>query len=331
MKIKSLIYTSLAAALLFTSCEDLNKEPVFNDDTQAFVAFEKTSNSVIESNDGVPAVLEAPLHCASVAGLEATVNFTFDNSQYGDNGAVIGQDYEPLYVVRYSVDYNNQSATFMQRINLDTLQLAAAESYSLKFDAEHQFAAIAIRTIDNTVQAPNKKFDIVLNDVDICNLGANKVFAVTINDDENPMTKILGTYAATAASMFPNYPDEEWDVEISADDEDPTKVWIQPICIFGDLPASDINPVYAVVDVVQGSLQVPYGQLLFGGEGQTYYMIIAGLTNSGDPVKSGNALAFFTIDSEGVMIEFEAGYGVGNDAANEWWYQAIDAPVFVKK
>ena len=331
MKIKSLIYTSLAAALLFTSCEDLNKEPVFNDDTQAFVAFEKTSNSVIESNDGVPAVLEAPLHCASVAGLEATVNFSFDNSQYGDNGAVIGQDYEPLYVVRYSIDYNNQSATFMQRINLDTLQLAAAESYSLKFDAEHQFAAIAIRTIDNAVQAPNKKFDIVLNDVDICNLGANKVFAVTINDDENPMTKILGTYAATAASMFQGYPDAEWDVEISADDEDPTKVWIQPICIFGGLSASDINPVYAVVDVVQGSIQVPYGQLLFGGEGQTYYMIIAGLTNSGEPVKSGNALAFFTIDSEGVMIEFEAGYGVGNDAANEYWYQAIDAPVFIKK
>ena len=60
MKIKSLIYTSLAAALLFTSCEDLNKEPVFNDDTQAFVAFEKTTGTVIESNDGVPAVLEAP-------------------------------------------------------------------------------------------------------------------------------------------------------------------------------------------------------------------------------------------------------------------------------
>lgn len=332
MKIKSLIYTSLAAALLFTSCEDLNKEPVFNDDTQAFVAFEKTTGTVIESNDGVPAVLEAPLYCGSVRGLEATVKFAFDNSKYGNvNAAVQGRDYEPLYVVRYSIDYNNQSATFMQRINVDTLHLTPAEEYSFKFDKEHPFAAIAVRTIDNDAQESNKKFDIVLKEADVCNLGANKVFAVTINDDENPMTKLLGSYAATAASMFQGYPDEEWDVEISADDEDPTKIWIQPICIFGGLGASDINPVYAVVDVVQGSIQVPYGQLLFGGEGQTYYMIIAGLTNSGEPVKSGNALAFFTIDSEGVMIEFEAGYGVGNDAANEYWYQAIDAPVFIKK
>ena len=285
MKIKSLIYTSLAAALLFTSCEDLNKEPVFNDDTQAFVAFEKTTGTVIESNDGVPAVLEAPLYCGSVKGLEATVKFAFDNSKYGNvNAAVQGRDYEPLYVVRYSIDYNNQSATFMQRINVDTLHLTPAEEYSFKFDKEHPFAAIAVRTIDNDAQESNKKFDIVLKEADVCNLGA------------------------TAASMFQGSPDEEWDVEISADDEDPTKVWIQPICNFGGLAASDINPVSAVVDVVQGSIQVPYGQLLYGAEGSTYYFIIAGLTNSGEPIKAGNALAFFTIDSEGVMIEFEAGY-----------------------
>ncbi|MBQ5750065.1 MAG: hypothetical protein IIV86_01920, partial [Bacteroidaceae bacterium] len=64
------------------------------------------------------------------------------------------------------------------------------------------------------------------------------------------------------------------------------------------------------------------------GEGQTYNMVTAGLGD--EPILSGANIATFTIGDE-VVIEWQSAFGVGNIAANEWWYQAIKEIVFTKK
>lgn len=322
MKIKSLLYTSLAATLFFTSC-DLNKEPVFDDNTQAFIAFEKVAATTDEAKAGETTVLEASLYCASVAGIDATVAFSFDGSAYGDAAAVEGTHFEPLYVVRYSIDYNNQSADFMKRINVDTV-MVTKENRTIKFDKQHPYAAVAVRTIDNTQQEPNKKFDIVLSNPTACQLGANKTFTVTIADDENPMNRILGEYAATAKSGFTGYPDENWDVTISADEEKENQIWIHPICLFGGLGAGQVEPVYAKVDVVQQTVQMPYGQSLYAGNPD---IKLADFNMS----YGGNALANYTMDDTGVVITWTSGLVVPVPGGEGSAYQAVQPPTFTKK
>lgn len=298
MKIKSLIYTGLASVLLFTSC-DLNKQPVFDDETQAFIAFSTASVNVDEAVAGKAQTLELELSCASVAGINAEVTLSFSNENYSE-------DLRAVEGVHYVLKSEK----------------------TVKFDKDNRFATVIIETIDNNEQGGDKKFDIVLTDAKGCNLGANRVLAVTISDDEDPLNMLVGTYAATAASAFQGEPDENWDVTLSRDEEDETMFWIHPLCLFGGLGASSINPVYAVVDVNSSTLQVPHGQVMYGGEGQTYHMVNAGVGN--EPILQGSTVAVYDM-SNGVVIEFQNGYGVGDLIANAWWYQAINAPTFVKK
>ena len=326
MKIKSFLYTALASTLLFASC-DINKQPVFDDDTQAFVAFNASSGVVKEAVDGVPGVIEIKLSVGSEKGVATDVTFATTDTAYAEAlRAVEGQAYNIIKIDTYQ-ELNNGKV----RENVISTEFTAESAKTIHFDADHRFASIYIQTVDNDVQGGDRKFDVVLTASTGCNLGACKSFAVTISDDEDPINNLVGTYSATAASMFQGYPDEAWEVVISRDDEAENKLWIQPICIFGGLSASGIYPVYCEVDVVAGTLQVPYSQCVYGGEGQTYNMVIAGLTSDGSPVLNGVAVANFTIEDKDVTISFTAGYGVGNVAADEWWYQAIEAPTFVKK
>lgn len=321
MKIKSLIYTTLAASLLFASC-DLNKQPVFDDNTQAYIAFEGASAIVKEAVDGVPGMLEVKLHCASVEGINAEVSFEAVDTAYAEAlRAKVGEAFTFVGAEVYNED------TQENRSNVQTVDLTAGNV--IKFDADHRFASIYVQTIDNNQQGGDKKFDLVLNNVKGCNLGAHSTFAVTIADDEDPMNMLVGTYAATAASAFQGYPDESWEVTITRDDEAADKIWIHPICMFGGLSASSIYPVYAVVDVARGTIAMPYSQCVYGGEGQSYNMVIAGTGNT--PVLSGAGIANFEMVDGTVTISFNEGIGVGNIAADEWWYQALQAPTMVKK
>ena len=322
MKIKSLLYTALASVLLFASC-DINKQPVFDDGTQAFVAFSSASGVVKEAVDGNPDVIELKLSVASAAGVATNVTFATSNENYGEAlRAEEGVDYRVLRVETYQ-------EIGVNRENLVVTEFTAESEKVVKFDADHRFASIYIETVDNDVQGGDKKFDVVLTNSTNCDLGAHKTFAVTISDDEDPINTLVGNYTATAGSAFEGYPDETWDVTISRDDEDETKLWIHPICLFGGLGAASIYPVYGVVDVVAGTIQVPFSQCVYGGEGQSYNMVIAGVGNT--PQLSGAAVANFTIVDKDVTIAFTQGIGVGNIAADEWWYQAPQPPTFEKK
>lgn len=324
MKFKSLIYTALASALLFTSC-DLNHQPVFDDDTQAFIGFSgtKATESIPEAKDGVVSTYALSLECASIKGITAQVAFAAVDTNYdASKRAREGVDYVFKTLETYTVDAQGN------RLNVVTTDLTGDAEKIVKFDADHRFATIYIETIDNNIQDGDKKFDVVLSNVQGCNLGAKKLFAITIADDENPLNQLLGVYNATAPSAFDGYPDENWEVSIVADDEKEGKIWIQPIISIGGLGLGDIAPVYATVDLVQETIQMPFGQTVYGGEGSSYNFVIAGLDNN--PILSGVAVATYDL-SDGVVITFQNGYGVGNLAANEWWYNAYQGAVFTKQ
>ncbi|MBO7292080.1 MAG: C10 family peptidase, partial [Bacteroidaceae bacterium] len=74
------------------------------------------------------------------------------------------------------------------------------------------------------------------------------------------LSYLEGTYRATAHSAFPGYDDELWSVNMTVDKDDPGKVWIQPICMFG-LSAEYIAPVYAIYED-DNTLLMPLGQIV---------------------------------------------------------------------
>lgn len=296
MKVKSLIYTSLAASLLFASC-NLNEQPVFDDATQAFIAFSATSGNVFEAVDGVPDTLEIELYCASVAGITASVQVVPTDTAYPENQRA-----------KEGVDF---------KIEGDS---------EIHFDADNRFATIKIVAIDNNVQGgSNKRFDLVLTSPQGCNLGANKRFTVTILDDEDPVNMLIGSYTATAESAFQGEPTQVWSATIERDFESEDVIYIQPICEFAGLTGSSITPVAATVDVASNTIHVQLGQELYASGDMS--MVLADINGN----TSGNILADLYIEGTSVRFVFRTGYGVPVPDQAGYWYQALQAPTFVKQ
>lgn len=295
MKVKSLIYTSLAASLLFASC-NLNEQPVFDDATQAFIAFSATSGNVFEAVDGVPDTLEIELYCASVAGITASVQVVPTDTAYPENQRA-----------KEGVDF---------KIEGDS---------EIHFDADNRFATIKIVAIDNNVQGGNKRFDLVLTSPQGCNLGANKRYAVSILDDEDPVNMLIGSYTATAESAFQGEPAQVWSATIERDFESEDVIYIQPICEFAGLTGSSITPVAATVDVASNTIHVQLGQELYASSDMS--MVLADINGN----TSGNILADLYIEGTSVRFVFRTGYGVPVPDQAGYWYQALQAPTFVKQ
>lgn len=148
--------------------------------------------------------------------------------------------------------------------------------------------------------------------------------AVTIDDIE-------GTYKASATSGLKNQADPAWEITISRDTEDANKVWIHPIVIFADLPIEYINPVYATFDATAGTLTMPQGQVLYEEPGYTFS---TGTSTDGQNIDTTSDIVMSIIaNDKGTTITFAEDYffGVGNVAADEWWYQAVYNVVFYKE
>lgn len=142
--------------------------------------------------------------------------------------------------------------------------------------------------------------------------------------------KLVGTYNAYGISAFQNGEDEEWQVTVTQDSDNPNKLWIHPICLFAGLDASNIKPIYAIFDQATSRLQLPLGQNLFGGATQTYNMVIATYDNE-NPITSGNMYMDVVQSNTGIKITTTGLLGVGNINANEWWYQAFASISFSMK
>ena len=321
MKIKSLIYTALASAVLFTSC-DLNNQPTFNDDAQAFIAFDKTTG-MLDEMDGLS---EITLYCASVAGINASTEITFNADEYAANAAAQGAHFEVAYAVRYNIDFDNQSPTFNERINVDTITFAQAP-YVINFDKDHRFAAVALKAIDNDQRETNKKFDVKLANIQGCNKGAMNTYTVTILDDENPFNRLLGDYAASGMSAAFEET-KEWDVTIVADDETDNKLWIHPVISTAHFGLSHDNcaAVEATVDDVQGTISMRIGQSLYTVDG-SIDLVVCGITNQIET--TGLGVANYSLD-EGVVISWSSALGA-YDALAGALYEYFTDIVYKKK
>lgn len=146
------------------------------------------------------------------------------------------------------------------------------------------------------------------------------------------ISKLAGNYNAFAHSAFKDYPDEEWEVSISIDQESPNKVWIKPVCMFADLNPRYINAVYATYDAETGILTMPLGQVLY--EQDDKYRIITGASFDGGASldTSGDIRFYVTLKDENVVIEMDSNavIGVGNAMTNQWWWQALYAMTYTK-
>ena len=140
--------------------------------------------------------------------------------------------------------------------------------------------------------------------------------------DEVP-AEFEGVYNAFANSAFKDYPDEEWQVNITIDEIKKGKVWIQPVCMFGGLDAVDISPIYATYNAADNTLNMPLGQVVF--ENSQYKMVIAQTTGGSDKNLTGNIVMQIDNNANGVDITFAEDYllGVGDILNDVWWYQAL--------
>lgn len=253
MKIKSLIYTSLASVLLFASC-DINKEMQFDDETQAFIAFESARATVMEAVDGQEQILAIPLHCASVKGIDATVTYE-----------AVAPD--------TTMNIENVQGVKFNFVDKDGNVIDKANQ-KISFNADNRFATIYIKTINDNENLGDVTFNVQLANPTSCNLGANNAFIVTISDDEDPINRLVGSYVATGYSLAYEA-DVEWPATITRDEEIANRIW------FGNIIDSSgfgvtWHEVFGTVDVELNTITIRRGQSIYGSsEDETSNIILA--------------------------------------------------------
>lgn len=220
MKIFKLTYGLMAAAALTLASCNLNEAPEF-DDADAFVAIQQTSASVTENGNE----LQIPVMLTSLSGVQGSVDFEISFPE--TNAAQEG--------VHYTLGNTSKTLSFTK-------------------DAPTQY--IVLKVIDNDTFGGDKKLTITLSNPQGVKLGANKVCGVTIEDDEHPLSFILGTMNATGLDYFSGAP-ESWTATFEKDADDLNKVWIYNICSGGCSPD---YPVYGIVNEEKTEISIPVGQ-----------------------------------------------------------------------
>ena len=221
MKIFKLSYVLMAAGFALSSC-NINDYPKF-DDADAFVAIQKTSASVAEN--AASGKLEIPVMLTSLSGLQGSVDFEITPAE--TNGAQEG--------VHYTLE----------------------GSKTLTFTKDAPLQNIVLNIIDNDTFGGDVKLTIKLTNPQGVNLGATKTCTVTIEDDEHPLSFILGSMHAVGADYFSGGADEEWDAVFEKDATDLNKVWIYNI-VSGGCSAS--SPVYGIVNADKTEIHIPVDQ-----------------------------------------------------------------------
>lgn len=292
MKLFKLSYGLVAATLLLVSC-DINKYPEF-DDANAFVAIQKTSASIAE-NQGT---LQIPVMLTSLSGIQGSVDFTLTPAATG--GAVEGTHYKLL----------NSGKT-------------------LTFTKDEPVQYIQIEPIDNDTFGGDVRLTITLENAQGVQVGAVKECNVTIEDDEHPLSFILGTLTAKGPSYFNG--DQEWSVTFEKDASDLSKVWIYNLVEGG----SGSDPVYGVVNEEKTEIHIPVGQEI--AKSSSYGLIALEGFYGEDGEEDIPLGGYITgiIDADGtITLQDWFGSHVYNDAAgtsSAGWYNIFQAGVVLKK
>lgn len=291
MKIKYSICTLFVGALALASCN--NDLPTFND-ADAFAAFTKTTYSIGE-NDEVGEI-DIPVTFASLAGLEASVNFSIDKT----STAVEGTNFTIL----------NTSKT-------------------LSFTKDEPVQYIKIKVKDNSVYAGDVSVVFNLSDPVNAKLGSVTACTLKIGDDEHPLAAILGTYHASAASIFSSRGSFDWNVTLSKDASDVTKVWIsnlEPYFASYGYVAPECNYFYGSV-VMDGTnpvqIKIPVGQKLGYKNSDGVEILLWGLTGptGDDNVLGSDGYIVINVKNNGASLEIANSFGAveATNLNGGWW------------
>lgn len=94
---------------------------------------------------------------------------------------------------------------------------------------------------------------------------ANTAYIVLV-DDEHPLKPYLGTYTVSTTSGYDGVPDYSFDIEVTTDTEDATKLWISNW--YTDAYGLSIDgSFYMVIDQDAKTATIPMGQQLESGYG----------------------------------------------------------------
>lgn len=226
---KTLTYiaTALFAAAAFSAC-DKNEYPVF-DDKNAFVAFDKVEVSISENYSKDEAVYKIPVTLASVAGLEETVAFEIVEPE--SKGAKEGVNYELLTTSR-----------------------------TLSFNAEKRTQYIELKTIYDGVYTGDLKFTIVLKESETLATGSEDECVVTINDEDHPLSAILGAYTAKGDNYWDGA--TTWTMTLYKDADDDHKVWFDNLFDLAGWAIESTRFYGTVTDVDDNHkiINIPFGQ-----------------------------------------------------------------------
>lgn len=220
-KIITIFNIFILGALLLASCE-LNEVPKFKD-TDSFVGFTAATLSVSEK----AGVVRLPVTFASIDGKTVTATYT---------------------LIEGTSDPKVPKAK--QGINFALKNPAA----TITFDAQTRNTFIEINILDQ----PNKftgdlKFTVQISAAPGANVGGDNICVVTINDQDHPLTDILGVYNASGTSYFNGA--TGWPITFAKDASDITKVWISNF-----VEGGSSLPVYGIVNKTMTEIKVPVGQ-----------------------------------------------------------------------
>ncbi len=201
-------------AFLLTSCE-LNEIPKF-DNADTFAYFTKPTMSISEQGG----TLSIPVNLASVDGATTTVTY-----QIKDGTAQNGTHFNP---VSGSGTLSFDSNTRTSNIVIDIVDVAGVFTGDLNFTVE-------------LVSSPGAA------------IGSDKVCQVTINDEDHPLSAILGDYNAAGTSYYDG--PVAWTINFDKDPDDISLVWISNFVLDGSSLA-----VYGIVNEDMTEIKVPAGQ-----------------------------------------------------------------------
>ena len=291
MKLFKLTYGLIAAAgLMLASCVK-NELPSFSDG-DAFVAFQSATTSVGEQDGSV----EIPVMLTSASGLSATIEVEVVPDETG-NGAIEGTHFT---------------------IENKTLSFSGLDGATQK---------IKVNVIDNNVFGGNKSFTLRLKEDGNIKLGAAKTCKVTIQDDEHPLAFILGTYGASADSYFSSRGHFDWDITISRDESDITKVWIGDLdpyfASYGYNSINGYNTFYGVVNEAKTQILIPVGQKV--GYNDTELAAFVAADPDVDETESDNIV--IDIQDNGNTLVITNAWGIYEDG----WWNLFRGPITLKK
>lgn len=282
---KIFLLLNIFALCVLASCNK-NEFATF-DDKDAFVAFGKASYAIAE--DG--AKLTIPVTLASVAGIDASVTVSGV-----DGTAVNGVDYTIMNGGVLNFNASTRTANVEIQINNRPGEYTGDLNFTLQF-----------------------------SNLGSINAGAQATAAVTIQDNDHPLSFILGDYTVSA--------DGYWDgpmsytMTIVKDASDDTKVWFYNI--FGlDGWAADDTMFYGVVSADKSTITIPLGQTTEYVYSNGNPLTLLGFDGE-EGWDTGNIIC--TISNDGKNLDFGTEYGIWiwiEDAGN---LQIINSGITAEK